>query len=124
MKVQDRIAVEADLLRRAHKKFDGVLVVQDHLRLDVRLTRRLFPEGDQSFRIQERVGVPLQAAGVPRKIDQQAVQNLFRIGARRPGPRGWRADLPKMRALGGCKIRRMVGPVLVKEAVLIPRWLA
>ena len=59
MKVKNHLAIEVNLLRRPHKQFDGALVVWDHFRLEVRLTQRLFPEGDQSFLNKQLVRVSL-----------------------------------------------------------------
>ena len=53
MEVQDRVTVEADLLRRAHKERDRVLVIENHLGLQLVAVLRFFAEFDQTSRIKQ-----------------------------------------------------------------------
>ena len=57
--------VEPDLFRRTHEKLDCVLVVQDHLRFELFLAFGHCTEVNQPLCIEQRVGVPLQTAGIP-----------------------------------------------------------
>src|SRR3954470_23740789 len=44
MEIEDRVAVESDLVGLAHKKLDRVLVVEDHLRIEMRSSLCLLAE--------------------------------------------------------------------------------
>jgi hypothetical protein len=60
---------------------------------------RRFAKFDQPRHTQQRIGVALKAAGVPRQIDEQPVQNLLCINARCPIVKVGLADLREMSAL-------------------------
>ena len=62
MKVENGVAIEADLLCRADQKLDRVLVVKDHLRLESFLTFRFLANIEQTRGIEQRIGVALKAA--------------------------------------------------------------
>ena len=83
MQIEKCVVVEIDLVYGAHQEFDGILLVEYHLRLNVIPTGRLLSEFDQSPGIEERVGVALQSTGVPGKINEQPVEKEFGIGALR-----------------------------------------
>ena len=99
------------VVRVIYEEFDRILVVDDHLRFQTVPAFRRFAEFDQPRRIQQRIGVALKAAGVPRQIDEQPVQNLLCISARCLIVKVGLADLREMRALFFRKIERLVGPV-------------
>src|SRR6266850_1229107 len=61
VKVEDRIAIESDLVRRADEECDGVLVVENHLSFKLFAAFGLFAELDQAPRIEQRVGVAFEA---------------------------------------------------------------
>jgi hypothetical protein len=48
VKIENRMAVKTDILRRADKKRDRVLVVEDHLRFQLVAAFRLLAELDQA----------------------------------------------------------------------------
>jgi len=48
VKVQNRIPVEVDLIRRAHKKRNGVLVIENHLGSSLFPPWRLFAEFNET----------------------------------------------------------------------------
>jgi len=62
VEIQNRIAVEADLIRRAHKKRDRVLVIENHLGFQPVPALRLFAEFDQATGIKQRVGIAFEPA--------------------------------------------------------------
>ena len=62
VEVQNRIAVEADLIRRAHKKRDGILVIENHLGFQPVPALRLFAEFDQATGIKQRVCIAFEPA--------------------------------------------------------------
>lgn len=61
------------------QQLDRILMVDDHLRLDDALAVRPFTQLDQPLRIQQRVGVSLQSARVPREVDQQATEDTAAV---------------------------------------------
>jgi len=75
------VAVEADVLRLLDQHLDRRLVVEDHLRLELILALGSLSELDQVLGVEQAVGIALQAAGGPGQVDQQAVEDLPRIGA-------------------------------------------
>src|SRR5262249_37409840 len=83
MKVEDRETVEADFLGIAYKKRDRVLVIEDHLRFQAVLALRFLAKVDEPPRVEERVGVALEAARIPGEVDQQPAEDLLGIGAGR-----------------------------------------
>ena len=83
MQIEECVGVEVDLVYGAHQELDGILVVEDHLRLNAIPTGSLLSELDLSPGIEERVGIALQSAGVPGKINEQPVEKEFGISARR-----------------------------------------
>ena len=80
MQVQDGVAIEPDMLGPLDQQVDGSLVVQDHLGFADVVAFGGLAEGEQPLRVQQRVGIALEAARVPGKIDQQAPVELARIG--------------------------------------------
>ncbi|WP_245595921.1 hypothetical protein [Gloeobacter kilaueensis] len=70
MQVSDRIGIEIYFFCVIYQKLDRVLVVEDHLGLLGRLSFGDKSLLKQAFGVQPRVGVALQAARVPGKIDE------------------------------------------------------
>ena len=62
MKVENGIAVEPDLLRLAYKEFDGILMIEDHLRFDLILALGLLAKIDQTLGVEQRIRVSFKAA--------------------------------------------------------------
>jgi hypothetical protein len=62
-------------------------VVEDHLGLQPLLAFSRFAKIEQAPGVEEGVGVALEAARVPGKVDQQPVQDLPRVGAGGPSRR-------------------------------------
>lgn len=83
MQVKDGVSVETYLGSLFHQKFYGSLVVQYHLRFQGILAFGVLPEFQQSLGFEQRVGIAFESAGVPGKIDQQAIENLSYIGSSR-----------------------------------------
>ena len=83
MEIENGMAVEACVLGGIDQKLDRILVIENHLRLEAVLLFRFLAELNQACGIEQRVGVALEAAGIPRKVDQQPVQDLQGMGARR-----------------------------------------
>ena len=75
------MAVEADILCTVDQDLDGLLVVQDHLRLVPVLAFRHLAELDQACGIEQGIGVALQTARVPRQVDEKPAQHLLCMGA-------------------------------------------
>lgn len=86
MQIEDRIAVEADIVGRTDQEFDRILVVEDHLRVEMCPTFRLFAEFNEALCVQKRVGVALQPAGIPGEVDEEPAEDVPGVGSRRlPG---------------------------------------
>ena len=83
MEIQNRIAVKTYLIGRTHKKCDSVLVIENHRGFQPVLSLCLFAEFNQTPSIEQGIGIAFESAGVPRQVDEQPVQNLFCISARR-----------------------------------------
>ena len=62
VKVEDRVAVEADIVGSADEKLDRVLVIENHLGLKLLPAFGLFAELDQAPGVEQRIGVALKAA--------------------------------------------------------------
>ena len=62
VKVENGVAIEADVLRPIDQELDGVLVVEDHQRFESLLAFRFFPYLEQTRGIEQRIGVSLQTA--------------------------------------------------------------
>src|SRR5205814_454913 len=62
VQVEDGVAVEADLVSRLDQKFDGRLVIEDHLRFGRGLPFGGLPQFDQTLRVEQRVGVAFETA--------------------------------------------------------------
>jgi hypothetical protein len=56
-------------------------VVENHLAIEMVASRCFFAELDQAPRVEQGIGVPLEAAGVPRQVDKKPAQDLFRVCA-------------------------------------------
>ena len=94
-------------------------MVQDHLRFKLILTFGSLAEIDQAPGVEQRIGIALQAARVPGKIDQQATQYLSGVGAGRLFRDLWFADLVQVRTLLIREIERFVGAVGIKKGAVI-----
>jgi len=62
VKIEDRVAIEADLLRRIDQELDRVLVVEDHLRFQMSLALGLLAQIEQAPGVEQGIGVALEAA--------------------------------------------------------------
>ena len=62
VEIEDGVAVKADLVGGADQELDRVLVVQDHLRFEVRAAVCLFAQFNETLGVEERVCVALEAA--------------------------------------------------------------
>src|SRR5260370_8454271 len=76
VEIEDGVAVEADLVGGADQELDRVLVVQDHLRFEMRAPFGLLAQLDETLGVEKRVSVAFKAAGIPRSLDQQPVTAL------------------------------------------------
>ena len=119
MEVEQRVAVEADLLCGLHEKFDSVLVVEDHLRFPAVFAVPFFPGLDQAMRFEQRIGVALETARVPGQGDQEPAQQVSGIGAGRLIDPLERADFAQPSALFRGEIEGLVGPVGVEEGDVV-----
>ncbi len=124
VQVEHRVPVEADLVGILGEELDGVLVIEDHLRLGLVTPLRLLAERDQALRVEQGVGVAFEAARVPGQIDQQPVQDGARVGAcglhrisRAPG-HGRQTG-----ALLGTQVEMLVGAVAFEELAVVAHWL-
>src|SRR5712692_11560694 len=81
MQVEDAVTIEADLGGLLDQKLDRGLVVQYHLRLPGILAFGDLSQLQQTLRFEQRIGVALQTAGIPGQVDQQAAEDLPRIGS-------------------------------------------
>lgn len=81
VQVHQRVAVELCLANVFDKKFDGRLVVQDHLGFDSGFATGRFPMVNEFARIETRIGISFQMARRPRQIDEQAIQYGPAVGA-------------------------------------------
>jgi hypothetical protein len=107
-----------------HQVFDGLLVVQDHLRFQRILAFGSLAERDQPLGVQAAVGVALQLRRGPRQVDQQAVEHVPGESAR-GGLRGGRAAHGvQLLAQVLRKVGRVVRLVLLQERWLVSHWAA
>ncbi len=83
MEVAKRVPVEPDFFRVLRQHFNRRLVVENHLSLLRVFSLDHLSALQQALGIKQGIGVALQAARVPRQVDQQAVQHLPEIGSRR-----------------------------------------
>ena len=60
MKIQSRIAVEADLIRRAHKERDRILMVENHLGCQPVPPLSLFAEFNQAAGVKQRLPIAFE----------------------------------------------------------------
>lgn len=81
VEIEDRVAVEADLVGGAHEKFDRIFVIEDHLRFEMCAALRLFAELDEALGVQERIGVTFEPTRVPGEVYEEPAQDLLGIGA-------------------------------------------
>ena len=81
VKIEDRVAVETNLSRILDHQLDGPFMVQDHLRLTGILPFRGSAFFQKALRFQQRVGISLESAGVPREVNQEPIENLSGMGA-------------------------------------------
>jgi hypothetical protein len=56
-------------------------VVEDHLGFALVLALGELPEGDEVLGVQPCVGIPFKAAGGPRQVDQESIENLTGKGS-------------------------------------------
>ena len=85
MQVEDRTAIECNVVDALDEELDGMFVVEDHLRVaDVPTIRRL-SEFVQAFGVEQGVGIAFQAARVPGKVDEHPIQILTSMGSGRLG---------------------------------------
>ncbi len=79
MEIEESVAVEADFIGCADQELDCVLVVQIICASRCARPMASSPSSMRRFRVEERVGVAFEAAGIPRKIDQQpATESVWR----------------------------------------------
>ena len=62
VEIEDCVAVESDLVGGVDEEFNGLFVVDDHLRLEVIAPLRFFAELDEAFGVEEGIGVAFEAA--------------------------------------------------------------
>ena len=124
MKVEDRVAVETDILRGIDEKLDGALVVEDHLRVAPLLPLRDLAGLDQPPGVEQRVGVALEAARVPRKVDQQPVEYPLGVGARGLFADACATGFPELRPFVLRQVEAVIGPVREQELRVVADRLA
>lgn len=99
-------------------------MIEYHLCFWSLFTRGFPSEIDQPSGIEQRLGVPLQSAGIPREVDQQTVEDVLGVGAGRLGDEVRRADRAEMILLRLGQIAGVVRTVLVEESAFIADDLA
>ena len=62
MKIENRIAIEPDVLGRADEKRDGILMVEYHLGFELLAAFRLLAKLDEAPRVEQRVSVSFEPA--------------------------------------------------------------
>ena len=115
VQAQHGVAIETDVLRLLDEEIDGRLVVQDHLRFERTLVFADIAMLEQTFGLQQRVGVSLEAAGVPGEIDQQSMMALLRIGSGGTCVVSGTAPLAKAATNLEGKVEGLVRPVAIEE---------
>jgi len=89
------------------------------LRFEMPTALRFFAQLDKTFGVQQRIGISLEPAGIPCKVDEQPAQYLFGIGPRwllsNLGP----PDLRKMPPLCFGEIPTGVGTIDVQKGTVI-----
>ena len=83
MQIENGISIEANLRCLIDQQINRRFVIQDHLCFFGTLADSGLAQLQQPLGFQQRVGVALQAAGVPSQIDHQPREDLSHIGARR-----------------------------------------
>ena len=124
VEIAERVAVETDLARVLREQLDRGFVVEDHLRLMRGAADGGLAGFQQALGLEQRVGVALQPARIPRQVDQQPVHDLAQVRARRQRLARRAAErgefFPKRRR----KIRGHIGPVAVEKRKYIAHRLA
>ncbi len=124
MQIEDRVAVEADIVGGADQKLDRILMVEDHLRFEMRAPRGFLSEFDEALGVEKRVGVAFEATRIPGEVDQEPAQDLPGIGAGRllgdPRP----ADGRQTSTLSLGQVEGDVRAIAVEEAAIITDGLA
>ena len=83
VQVEDRTAIECNVVDALDEELDGMFVVEDHLRLEDVPAGLGLSEFDQALGVEQGVGIAFQAARVPGKVDQHPVKNPTGMGAGR-----------------------------------------
>ena len=83
MDVTNRVSIETNAIRLLREHLNSRFVIEDHLRFLRRLSFGSLATFDEALGLEQGIGVPFQAAGIPGKIDQQTMQELTHISARR-----------------------------------------
>ncbi|WP_254908121.1 hypothetical protein [Sphingobium sp. GW456-12-10-14-TSB1] len=94
-------------------------MIEDHLRFARSASLGGFPEIQQPPRIEQRICVAFETAGIPCKVDKQPIQYLLRVGSCRCGLNLRLADCSQMIALLLGQIEGFVGPVTIQEGAVI-----
>ena len=124
VQIADRVAVETDVARVLSEQLDRRLVIEDHLRLVGRFALGRLARFEEPLGFEQRVGVALEPARIPREIDEQPIHHLpqMRAGGQRlaRGAAEGGEFFPQRRG----KIRGHVGPVTVEKRKYIAHRLA
>ena len=118
MKVEERIAIEADRPGILHQQFDRRLVVQNHLRFEQCLAPGRLAVLDQLARIEPGVGIAFQMAGSPREVDQEAGKDGSTMSPRGCSRPAGVAHPPQLAAQRLGEVPRLVGLVGVEKFAL------
>ena len=120
VKAAERMPIEIDLGRTVHQKLDRRPVIQDHPCIGRRLPWCLAAKFQQALRIEQRVGVSFEPAGVPGQVDQEAGEYLTGVSAGRQVGGGRRlAQSVQPLPLSRRQIR-LVGTVVIEEVLAVP----
>ena len=65
VEIQDRMAIEANLIGLTDKKLDGVFVIEDHLRFQPVSVLCLFAKLDEAASIEQGVCIAFEPTGIP-----------------------------------------------------------
>ena len=68
--VANRVAIEPNAIRLLREHLDSRFVIEDHLSFLWRFSFSSLSTFDEVLGLEQGIGIPLQAAGVPGKIDQ------------------------------------------------------
>src|SRR5262249_61888034 len=101
MQVEDGVTIEADLSGLLDQELDRLLVVQNHLRLQGILAFGGLSQCEETFCLEQRIGIALQSTRIPGQVNQQPVKDLPRIGAGGAWPI-WRSAQVEQ-TLPGCR---------------------